>query len=155
MKQRNGNVIAHHDHVRSACSNHSRKLPANAGQPAWRYIDTNSATMPTKRSLRPRVYRLAPSVIAIRPTNMRNNCMNVVTSATPRNEVRNELAWGRRTTVRNTVESMPSSSNTPFSGTPIALPGTIQAENYDAAVAIAKECPGDNLIEIRELGGYA
>lgn len=32
----------------------------------------------------------------------------------------------------------------------------IQAENYDAAVAIAKECPGDcNVMEIRELGGYA
>jgi hypothetical protein len=32
----------------------------------------------------------------------------------------------------------------------------IQAENYDAAVAIARECPGDcNAIEIRELGGYA
>ncbi len=31
----------------------------------------------------------------------------------------------------------------------------IQADNYDAAVAIARECPGDNLIEIRELGGYA
>ena len=31
----------------------------------------------------------------------------------------------------------------------------IQAENYDAAVAIAKECPGRNVIEIRELGGYA
>jgi hypothetical protein len=31
----------------------------------------------------------------------------------------------------------------------------IQAENYDAAVAIARECPGNNVIEIRELGGYA
>jgi len=31
----------------------------------------------------------------------------------------------------------------------------IQAENYDAAVAIAQECPGKNVIEIRELGGYA
>ena len=31
----------------------------------------------------------------------------------------------------------------------------IQAENYDAAVAIARECPGDNVIEIRQLGGYA
>jgi hypothetical protein len=31
----------------------------------------------------------------------------------------------------------------------------IQAENFDAAVAIAKECPGNNVIEIRELGGYA
>jgi hypothetical protein len=31
----------------------------------------------------------------------------------------------------------------------------IRADNYDAAVAIARECPGDNVIEIRELGGYA
>ena len=31
----------------------------------------------------------------------------------------------------------------------------IQADNYNAAVAIAQECPGDNVIEIRELGGYA
>lgn len=31
----------------------------------------------------------------------------------------------------------------------------IQADDYDAAVAIALECPGDNVIEIRELGGYA
>ena len=31
----------------------------------------------------------------------------------------------------------------------------IQADNYDAAVAIARSCPGDNVIEIRELGGYA
>ena len=31
----------------------------------------------------------------------------------------------------------------------------IQAANYDAAVAIARECPGENVIEIRELGGYA
>ena len=31
----------------------------------------------------------------------------------------------------------------------------IQADNYDAAVAIARECPGDNLIEIRQLAGYA
>ena len=31
----------------------------------------------------------------------------------------------------------------------------IQADNYDAAVAIARECPGDNVIEIRELAGYA
>ena len=31
----------------------------------------------------------------------------------------------------------------------------IQADNYDAAVAIAKECPGNcNVIEIREMGGY-
>jgi hypothetical protein len=27
--------------------------------------------------------------------------------------------------------------------------------NYDAALAIARECPGNNVIEIRELGGYA
>ena len=31
----------------------------------------------------------------------------------------------------------------------------IQADDYDAAVAIARECPGDNLIEIREFAGYA
>ncbi len=31
----------------------------------------------------------------------------------------------------------------------------IRADDFDAAVAIARECPGDNLIEIRELGGYA
>jgi hypothetical protein len=32
----------------------------------------------------------------------------------------------------------------------------IQADNYDGAVAIARECPGDcNVIEIREMGGYA
>jgi len=31
----------------------------------------------------------------------------------------------------------------------------IQTENYDAALAIARECPGNNVIEIRELGGYA
>ena len=31
----------------------------------------------------------------------------------------------------------------------------IRADDYDAAVAIARECPGDNAIEIRELGGYA
>ena len=31
----------------------------------------------------------------------------------------------------------------------------IQADSYDAALAIAKECPGSNVIEIRELGGYA
>jgi hypothetical protein len=31
----------------------------------------------------------------------------------------------------------------------------IQADNYDAAVAIARECPGDNVIEIRQLAGYA
>ena len=38
----------------------------------------------------------------------------------------------------------------------IASFSIIQADDYDAAVAIAKECPGDcNVIEIRELGGYA
>jgi hypothetical protein len=38
----------------------------------------------------------------------------------------------------------------------IASFSMIQAENYDAAVAIARECPGDcHVIEIRELGGYA
>ena len=38
----------------------------------------------------------------------------------------------------------------------IASFNIIQAENYDAAVAIARECPGDcNAIEIRELGGYS
>jgi hypothetical protein len=31
----------------------------------------------------------------------------------------------------------------------------IQAENYAAAVAIAKECPPGHTIEIRELAGYA
>ena len=31
----------------------------------------------------------------------------------------------------------------------------IQADGYDAALAIARECPGNNVIEIRELGGYA
>ena len=38
----------------------------------------------------------------------------------------------------------------------IASFSIIQADNLDAAVAIARECPGDcNAIEIRELGGYA
>ena len=37
----------------------------------------------------------------------------------------------------------------------IASFSLIQADNYDAAVAIARECPGNNVIEIRELGGYA
>jgi hypothetical protein len=38
----------------------------------------------------------------------------------------------------------------------IASFSIIQADNYDAAVAIARECPGDcNVIEIREMGGYA
>ena len=31
----------------------------------------------------------------------------------------------------------------------------IQADDYDAALAIARECPGDNAIELRELAGYA
>ena len=31
----------------------------------------------------------------------------------------------------------------------------IQADNYDAAVAIARECPPGHVIEIRELAGYA
>lgn len=43
----------------------------------------------------------------------------------------------------------------------IASFSMIQADNYDAAVAIARECPGQETgknchrIEIRELGGYA
>ena len=38
----------------------------------------------------------------------------------------------------------------------IASFNIIQADNYDAAVAIARECPGDcNAIEIREMFGYA
>ena len=43
----------------------------------------------------------------------------------------------------------------------IASFGVIQADNYDAALAIARECPGYDgrwpgySIEIRELGGYA
>ena len=43
----------------------------------------------------------------------------------------------------------------------IASFSIIQADNYDAAVAIARECPGQDTgnachrIEIRELGGYA
>jgi hypothetical protein len=31
----------------------------------------------------------------------------------------------------------------------------IQADNFDAAVAIARECPGNPVIEIRQLAGYA
>ena len=31
----------------------------------------------------------------------------------------------------------------------------IQADNYDAAVAIARECPPGHTIEIRQLAGYA
>ena len=33
--------------------------------------------------------------------------------------------------------------------------GLIQADNYDAAVAIARECPTRLYDEIRELAGYA
>ncbi len=33
--------------------------------------------------------------------------------------------------------------------------GIIQADNYDAAVAIARACPGNMAIEIREFAGYA
>jgi hypothetical protein len=33
--------------------------------------------------------------------------------------------------------------------------GVIQADDYDAALAIARECPGDMAIEIREMAGYA
>ena len=33
--------------------------------------------------------------------------------------------------------------------------GVIQAEDYDAAVAIARECPPGHTIEIREFAGYA
>ncbi len=33
--------------------------------------------------------------------------------------------------------------------------GLVQADNYDAAVAIARECPPGHTIEIRELAGYA
>jgi hypothetical protein len=37
----------------------------------------------------------------------------------------------------------------------IASFGVIQAANYDAAVAIARDCPPGHTIEIRELAGYA
>jgi hypothetical protein len=37
----------------------------------------------------------------------------------------------------------------------IASFGVIQADNYDAAVAIARACPPGHAIEIRELAGYA
>jgi hypothetical protein len=37
----------------------------------------------------------------------------------------------------------------------IASFGVIQADNYDAAVAIARACPPGHTIEIRELAGYA
>jgi hypothetical protein len=33
--------------------------------------------------------------------------------------------------------------------------GIIQADNYDAAVAIARACPPGHTIEVRELAGYA
>jgi hypothetical protein len=33
--------------------------------------------------------------------------------------------------------------------------GIIQADNYDAAVAIARECPPGHTIEVREFAGYA
>ena len=33
--------------------------------------------------------------------------------------------------------------------------GFIQAGNYEAALAIARACPGDHVIEIREMAGYA
>jgi hypothetical protein len=37
----------------------------------------------------------------------------------------------------------------------IASFGVIQADDYDAAVAIARACPPGHTIEIRELAGYA
>ncbi|AGA28310.1 YciI family protein [Singulisphaera acidiphila] len=37
----------------------------------------------------------------------------------------------------------------------IASFSVIQAEDYDAALVIALECPGDYAIEIREMAGYA
>ena len=37
----------------------------------------------------------------------------------------------------------------------IASFGVIQADNYEAAVAIARECPPGHTIEIREFAGYA
>jgi hypothetical protein len=33
--------------------------------------------------------------------------------------------------------------------------GIIEAENYDAALAIARECPPGHTIEIRQFAGYA
>ena len=33
--------------------------------------------------------------------------------------------------------------------------GIIEADNYDAAVAIARECPPGHTIEIRQFAGYA
>ena len=37
----------------------------------------------------------------------------------------------------------------------IASFSVIQADDYDAALAIARACPGDMAIEIREMAGYA
>jgi hypothetical protein len=37
----------------------------------------------------------------------------------------------------------------------IASFGILQAEDLDAALAIAQECPGNPLIEVREFAGYA
>lgn len=37
----------------------------------------------------------------------------------------------------------------------IASFSVIQADDYDAALVIARECPGDYSIEIREMAGYA
>ena len=37
----------------------------------------------------------------------------------------------------------------------IASFGVIQADDYNAALAIARECPPGHTIEIRELAGYA
>ena len=37
----------------------------------------------------------------------------------------------------------------------IASFSIIQADNHDAALAIARECPGDFAIEVREMAGYA
>ena len=37
----------------------------------------------------------------------------------------------------------------------IASFGVIQADNYDAALAIARACPPGHTIEIREFAGYA
>jgi hypothetical protein len=33
--------------------------------------------------------------------------------------------------------------------------GVIQADDYDAALVIARECPPGHTIEIREMAGYA
>jgi len=37
----------------------------------------------------------------------------------------------------------------------IASFSVIRADDYDAARAIARECPGDYAVEIREMSGYA